>query len=120
MANQNNIANPNEQGPDSNAKTADGLIESGWHHYSSKEYFRAEADFKKVLEMLPDDLDTLYALGMTQQASGQVPEAVQTFERVIQLIENGKVADIARAHMLDRLAHGHINRMQTGDWHLNK
>lgn len=120
MANQNNITRPGEHGTDPNSQAAEERLESGWHHYSSKEYFRAEEDFKKVLELLPDHVDTLYALGMTQQASGQIPEAVQTFEKVIQLLENGKVEDTARAHMLVRLAHGHISRMQTGDWNLTK
>ncbi len=39
--------------------TKDALIESGWHHYSKKEYYRAEADFQKALETNPDNADTL-------------------------------------------------------------
>lgn len=102
-------------------ETADALVESGWRHYSKKEYYRAEADFQKALEVTPDHPDTLYALGMTQQASGRSPDAIETFEKVIRILEQadeGQKIDPVRAHMMARLARGHINRIKTGDWQL--
>jgi tetratricopeptide (TPR) repeat protein len=104
----------------STPKTVDELIESGWSHYSKKEYYRAEADFQKALENQPENADTLYALGMAQQASGRTQEAIRTFEKVIQLLEKKKVEDPVRSLMLTRLSHGHINRMKTGSWDLDK
>ncbi len=104
----------------STPKTADELIESGWNHYSKKEFFRAEADFQKALEIQPDNADTLYAMGMSQQAGGRNQEAITTFEKVIQLLEARKVEDPVRALMLTRLSNGHINRMKTGSWDLDK
>ncbi len=100
-------------------RSADELVESGWSHYSKKEYYRAEADFQKSLEMTPNNADTMYALAMTQQASGRPQDAIHTFEKVIQLLEGLKDKDPVRALMLTRLSHGHINRMKTGDWKLD-
>ena len=108
---------PTEQ---STQRTADELVESGWGHYSKKEFFRAEADFQKALEITPENADTMYALAMTQQASGRSPEAIHTFEKVIDLLEKTKEKDPVRALMLTRLARGHISRMKTGDWKLEK
>lgn len=99
-------------------RDADQRIESGWRNYSKKAYDQAEADFKKALELDPDNVDTLYALGMTYQAAGRKQEAIQTFEKVLQLLERLKEENPVRALMLTRLAHGHINRMKTGEWKL--
>ena len=98
------------------SRPADALIESGWSHYSKKEYFRAEDDFKKALDIDPDNTDIMYALAMSQQASGRLKEAIGTFEDVIKLLEVNKIDDPVRFLMLTRLANGHINRMKTGDW----
>src|SRR5512133_1301538 len=81
----------------STPKTVDELIETGWNHYSKKEYYRAEADFQKALEDQPENADTMYAMGMSQQASGRTQEAIRTFEKVIQLLENRKVEDPVRS-----------------------
>ncbi len=103
----------------SSPRSADELVESGWSHYSKKEYYRAEADFQKALEMTPNNADTMYALAMTQQASGRPQDAIHTFEKVIQLLEATKEENPVRALMLTRLSHGHINRIKTGDWKLD-
>lgn len=100
----------------STQRPADAMIESGWNHYSRKEYFRAEDDFKKAFDIDPDNTDALYALAMSQQASGRIKEAISTFENVIQYLEIHKAEDPVRALMLTRLANGHINRMKTGEW----
>ena len=100
----------------STPQPADEMVASGWNHYSKKEYFRAEDDFKKALDVDPDNTDTLYALAMSQQASGRVKEAINTFENVIQYLEIHKAEDPVRSLMLTRLANGHINRMKTGEW----
>jgi tetratricopeptide (TPR) repeat protein len=102
----------------STPRPADALIESGWSHYSKKEYFRAEEDFKKAHDIEPENADTIYALAMSQQASGRTQEAIATFEEVIRLLEERKVEEPVRSLMLTRLARRHINRMKTGDWKL--
>lgn len=117
MANQNDSAQ--EGGSAQPAGGAD-RVETGWQHYSRKEYFRAEADFQKALEGSPGAVDTLYALAMTYAASGRPQEAVQAFGKVLVLLQNPQGIDLVRVHMLVRLAQGHINHIQTGDWDLRK
>ncbi len=102
----------------STSPDADALIESGWRHYSNKEYYRAEEDFKKALDLIPDSADTMYALGMTLQAAGRTDEAISAFGKVFPLLDAFRAENPARALMLNRLVHGHINYMRTGDWSL--
>jgi hypothetical protein len=45
---------------------------------------------------------------------------VKTFKRVIDLIRQGRVEDKVRANMLQRMAQGHINFIETGGWNLEK
>jgi len=120
MAQENKSTKSNEPGVIPASQDIDQWLESGWSHCSNKEYFRAEADFQKVLAQMPDDPDTIYALAMTQQANGQKQESIQNFEKVIQIIQDPSFPDHVRAIMLTRLARGHINRMKTGDWGLDK
>lgn len=118
MVNRNEIR-PGEPAEPGAPQTAEEFIESGWQHYSKKEYYRAEADFQKALDLDPNNPDTVYALGMTYQASGRQAEAIRTFEKTIQMLESAEENDFVRAHMMTRLANGHINRMKTGDWNLD-
>ncbi len=99
-------------------QTALDFFERGWRHYSKHDYPSAEADFKKSLEISPDYVDAVYGLGMAYQASGQPKEAVEAFQKVITLLEQSPIEDISRARMLVRFSRGHINRIQTGDWHI--
>ena len=116
MAKQNNTAKVSEPDAPHSPQTAHEFIESGWTHYSQKEYFRAESDFQKALEFDPRDADTQYALAMTLMASARPQEATSAFEKVLSLLQDVPDQDMVRAHMLSRLAQGHINRIQTGDW----
>jgi tetratricopeptide (TPR) repeat protein len=117
-----NANEPNISDPDMSVSslTAEQLFESGWVHYSKKEFYRAEADFRKSLEITPGNADAMYALGMTVSASGRYEDAVAIFEKAIELLQQVKEEDWVRANMLTRLARGHINRIKTGDWHLEK
>ena len=116
MAKQNDKAKVSEAVAPDNPQTAHEFIESGWTHYSKKEYFRAETDFQKALDFDPRDVDTQYALAMTLMASARPQEATGAFEKVLSLLKDVQEKDMVRAHMLGRLAQGHINRIQTGDW----
>lgn len=116
MAKQNDTVKSSESVAPSDPQTAHDFIESGWTHYSKKEYFRAESDFQKALGFDPSDVDTQYALAMTLMASARPQEATTAFEKVLSLLRDVQEKDAVRAHMLGRLAQGHINRIQTGDW----
>jgi tetratricopeptide (TPR) repeat protein len=120
MAKETSEQKPTEPAELSNKATAEDYVESGWQHYSKKEYFRAEANFQKALEITPNNADTMYALAMTMHASGRAPEAIQAFEKVLRMLEKTKETDPVRALMLARLSNGHINRIKTGDWKLDR
>lgn len=100
-------------------KNADDYLSRGWGHYSKKEYFRAESDFRKALEYTPDNPDYLYSLALTLQASGRSVDAIQAFEKTIQNLSQVTEEERVRSLMLTRLAKGHINRIKTGDWKLD-
>jgi tetratricopeptide (TPR) repeat protein len=119
MAKKSGADQPRQNPIVENPTNAAEFAERGWSHYSKKEFFRAEADFRKSLEISPNQPDYLYALGMTLQASGRPQDAVQSFERVIQLIDNPSEENRVRFYMLTRLAKGHINRIKTGEWRLD-
>jgi tetratricopeptide (TPR) repeat protein len=99
-------------------QTAEEYYIRGWLHYTRKEYYRAEADLQKALELAPDHAEAMYALGMALSASGRQQEAIRVFEKTITMMEPLKAENRVRAHMVSRLARGHINRIKTGDWHL--
>lgn len=102
----------------SNPVTAEDFFARGWTHYSKKEFFRAESDFRKTLDLAPNLPDGIYALAQTLQASGRATEAVEAYENLLRIIANPAEADQVRHHMLARLAKGHINFIKSGDWKL--
>jgi tetratricopeptide (TPR) repeat protein len=102
----------------SEPQTAEDFTQRGWNHYTKKEYFRAETDFYKALELSPDNPDILYPLALTLQTSGRPKEAADMFEKVIQLYSEPAEENRVRALMVTRLAKGHINRIKTGEWHI--
>lgn len=105
--------------PITDPKTAEDFLSRGWNHYSKKEFFRAESDFRQALELSPDNVENLYGLALSLQASGRSVDAVQTFEQTILILEQAPDTERVRANMLARLSRGHINRIKTGDWNLN-
>jgi tetratricopeptide (TPR) repeat protein len=111
-------AKTSETAPIIDPQSAADYTQRGWDHYTKKEYFRAESDFLKALELSPDHYDAQYALALTHQASGRAPEAIAGFEKIIALLKDVDEQDHVRALMLTRLARGHINRIKTGQWHL--
>jgi len=114
------ISNTTDFNSPASSQTAEQYFESGWRHYSKKEYYRAEADYQKTLEIAPGNADAMYAMGMAVAASGRSDEAVTIFEKAIEMLQQLKDEDWVRINMLTRLARGHINRIKTGDWHLEK
>lgn len=102
-----------------NPTSAVEFVQRGWDHYSKKEFFRAEADFRKALELSPGQPDYQYALAMSLQASGRSPESIKAFEESIQMMNNPTEEDHVRFLMMTRLAKGHISRMKTGQWKIN-
>jgi tetratricopeptide (TPR) repeat protein len=91
-------------------------VDLGWGLYGAAKYAEALAQFQRALELEADFLDALYGLGLAHKALGNKEAAVAFFEKVAALAEGAE--DSVRGTMLRRLAHGHINEMNLGDWQL--
>jgi tetratricopeptide (TPR) repeat protein len=101
-----------------NPQTPAELTNRGWLYYARKEYGRAEADLRRALESNPDEVETLYPLGLTLKAAGSSKEAVEVFHKVVDLA--GTIPNPVRANMVRRIAIGHINEIETGNWNLEE
>jgi tetratricopeptide (TPR) repeat protein len=99
-------------------KSASDFSYRGWLYYSQKDFALAEEDFHASLDSNPDNIDDLFALGLTLKAAGKLDQAVNIFEKILGLLDT--LPDKIRAHMLHRLVMGHINQIKIGNWHLEK
>lgn len=95
-------------------------VNRGYLYYSRNRFAEAEADFRKAIEQDNSGVNAIYALGMTLKSQKKLDESVQNFQKVISLLEAGVEEDKVKTTMVRRLALGHINEMQHGDWDLEK
>jgi tetratricopeptide (TPR) repeat protein len=119
MQSKKNSATVGNSAQIENPQTAEDFAERAWNNYSRKAFEQAEADFRRSLDMKPDNPDAMYALGLSLAADGKSQEAISTFQDVIEYL-NSRTSDETRVrnHMLIRLSRGHINRIKTGEWRL--
>jgi tetratricopeptide (TPR) repeat protein len=96
----------------------DGFMQRGWAFHSRGNQERAESDFRRALSYSPESVDANYALGLVFKSQGMIDEAVESFNKAMNLIEAGKVNDSNRLEMMRRLTLGHINELTSGDWNL--
>jgi tetratricopeptide (TPR) repeat protein len=101
-----------------NPASAEAQCNLGWGHYGQKAYAEAVKAFQAALALDANWLDAYYGLALAHKGAGATVDAVAAFEKVRTLA--AQVPDVVRAHMLGRLAHGHINEIQKGDWDLDK
>lgn len=88
----------------------------GWGYYGRHQYDDAIKAFQAGLALDNSFLDAHYGLALAYKESGQGLLAVPVFETVIKLA--GQLENTVRGTMLARLARGHINQIQVGNWHL--
>jgi tetratricopeptide (TPR) repeat protein len=114
------------QSPDDNRPLAAEPLDyadyyrQGWDHHVKREEEPAEASLRKALALEPESVDANYVLGLVLKSQQRGKEAIESFERVLDLLDQNKVEDRTRSAMLRRLAKGHINHLKTGDWNLEK
>jgi len=92
----------------------------GMSFYARKDYVKAAEDFNKAIQMEPSNKDAYYGLGMVYKAATKKEEAVQAFQQVIAILAANPTEAHDRREMLRRLALGHINELNSGDWNLEK
>ena len=61
-------------------------------------------------------IDALYGLALTRKCSGAKVEAVKAFNAALAQLPT--LEDQTRSNVLRRLARGHINFIQSGEWKL--
>ena len=89
-------------------------IDRGWLYYHQKNYSNSISDFKVALDMDPEDINTIYALGLALKAGGHTEEAKAKFNQVVEL---SRVIDRTdRSQILKSLATGQFNQIEKGTW----
>lgn len=111
---------PDEDRASQEPHTFSDYYRQGWLQHTAGDQEAAEASIRKALALEPDSVDACYVLGLILKSQGRKREAVETFERVLELLMRGLVSDRTRSAMLQRLTKGHINQINTGDWNLEK
>jgi len=89
----------------------------GWTYYGENKLDDAVNAFQGAIDRFPGDVEALYALALSLKKAGKEKEALKVFKEVIGLV--GKVDDQIRGEMLRRLALGHANILERGDWDLS-
>jgi tetratricopeptide (TPR) repeat protein len=112
--------NENSQAPESDAGSFEAVYRQGWVLHGAGKDAEAVDAFRKAIPLNPNSVDANYALGLSLKGIQYNHEAIQTFRHVLELIDAGQVEDPTRAELVRRLALGHINQMEKGDWNLEK
>ncbi len=73
-----------------NSSKAEPLIQSAINKQSLNDLQGAIADYLMAIELVPDDAQTRFNLGTAYQANKQVDEAIQSYQRAVQLDEKGQ------------------------------
>lgn len=95
------------------ANTPEALFNRGMLFYSSQKYEHAIADFNNALSMEPEQVDPYYGLGLVYRMLGQHDKAIENFNKVLDLLEQGKMDDaFERKMMLMRISKAHIKSME--------
>jgi tetratricopeptide (TPR) repeat protein len=95
-----------------------GLLRQGWAHYGAGEYEPAVAQFEQARHLAPDDPEPAFGLGLSHKLAGRKAQAIAAFREAAAHAEH--LTDRTRATMLRRLALGHVNRLERGQWDLEK
>jgi tetratricopeptide (TPR) repeat protein len=103
-----------------NLTSGDEYLKRGVAYYARKQYENAEKDLRTALAMDANPVEVNYCLGMVLKAESKSDEAIQCFEKVLDLLSQSRMKNYYRQAMLRRLAKGHINFIKTGDWDLEK
>lgn len=96
------------------------FLNRGMAFYARKQFSEAEKDMLQALTLDRNYIDAYYSLGMIHKAQDKKEEAIQAFQKTLDLLEQEGIEKDATVDMLKRLAKGHINEISQGDWDLEK
>jgi tetratricopeptide (TPR) repeat protein len=89
----------------------------GWTYYGEDKMQEAVDAFQGGIQRFPGDIELLYALALSLKKLGKVQEALKLFKEVTDSVN--ELDDQIRGEMLRRLAIGHANLLERGDWDLS-
>jgi tetratricopeptide (TPR) repeat protein len=112
--------NADQRGEALTPQTYAEFYRQGWANHAAGKQETAEEYLRRAVELGPNSIDAHFTLGLALKAQDRRREAVQSFRKVIELIEAGELEDHARSEMVRRLAIGHINQIEKGDWNLEE
>jgi Flp pilus assembly protein TadD len=92
-------------------------INLAWGLHYNNQAEESVAEFQRALDLDVNSLDAHYGLGLSLKRLEKKQEARRAFEKAVAL--SGQVEDRNRGKMISRLATGHINEMDSGEWGLN-
>lgn len=96
----------------------DAQANLGWGYYAQRQYADAITAFREAVRLDTNCIDAHYGLAMALKEAGAPQEAIPEFETVIKLAPALEAK--TRGQMLTRLATGHINQINKGQWHLER
>jgi len=96
----------------------DSFMQRGWAFHAHGEQEKAESDFRRAIAYSPESVDANYAMGLVMKSQGKTEDAVELFEKTMELILQGKIDKHSKSEMMRRLTLAHINELTTGDWNL--
>ncbi len=96
----------------------ESFMRRGWARHAKGEQERAESDFRRAVSYSPESVDANFALGLNLKSQDRKEEAVEVFNRTMQLIDGRKDESDSQIEMMRRLTLGHINELTIGDWNL--
>ncbi len=96
----------------------DAQANLGWGYYGQRQYAEAIKAFREAVRLDSNSIDAHYGLALALKEAGTPRDAIPEFEMVIKLAPTLEAK--VRGHMLARLATGHINQINTGDWDLDR
>ncbi len=88
----------------------------GWEKHVKGDHAGAEASFKQAIALDDQFSEAFYGLGLTYKQQGNDEAAIETFEKVLSLIDISQdPKNPIRTTMLRNLAKAHIRMLQITD-----
>jgi tetratricopeptide (TPR) repeat protein len=100
-----------------NPQSAEAQCNLGWGYYGLRQYDEAIKALREATRLEPGNIDAQYGLALALKEAGNTVEAIAAFEVVVHLAPQS--TNMVRGQMLARLAKGHINQINSGDWSLD-
>lgn len=96
----------------------DAQTNLGWGYYGARQYEEAIKAFREATRLDANCIDAHYGLALALKESGAPHDAIPEFETVIKLAPSLEAR--TRGQMLSRLATGHINQINRGEWDIQR